>query len=540
MASGTAARLAPLVLALSLGGIPALAGCGALAGAPAAGATDEDGETAAESRRQPIINGTLDTQPAHRAVVALTYGAGAQNFCSGTLIAPDVVLTAGHCLRSVTPGTVYVYFGSDVDQGGQWVSVAEVMPHPRYDGDAYTFDLGLLRLAEAAPADATPIPFLPATLGLQTADEGAAVEFVGFGRTESFTSGRKLTVPGTVGKVCDGPEVCSLGAGQVVPGAFGYSMAPGGPCSGDSGGPAFILRGGVEHVAGVTSYGDENCAYYGVSTRPDAYAAWIEAFVAGVREDCTTAEDEDHDTLAGCADPDCDGDPACPAGDACQSAEAISCGDVIQGSTLGGSHKFRSYSCAGQELGPEKAYLVTAPRGLTMTARLTMDGTGDLDLFLLPPFGMTCATWDCLAVSAEPGLSTEEIRFTKGADDELLVVDTWDAPGAYTLELVCATSPERCDNRIDDDADGLTDCDDPDCGADPWCAPPPENCLNGLDDDGDGAVDCDDPDCAESSLCKSAPKKKGCQQGSASSGLWLAVLILFLGSLRRRRPGKHR
>ncbi len=52
------------------------------------------------------------------------------------------------------------------------------------------------------------------------------------------------------------------------------------------------------------------------------------------------------------------------------------------------------------------------------------------------------------------------------------------------------TSPpiEDCHNGIDDDGDGLVDCDDPDCD----CT---EICDNGIDDDGDGFIDADDPDC---------------------------------------------
>jgi hypothetical protein len=51
-----------------------------------------------------------------------------------------------------------------------------------------------------------------------------------------------------------------------------------------------------------------------------------------------------------------------------------------------------------------------------------------------------------------------------------------------------------CDNGIDDECDGLTDCADPDCVC--GCVPVPENCTNGIDDDCDGLVDCwDFTDC---------------------------------------------
>lgn len=46
---------------------------------------------------------------------------------------------------------------------------------------------------------------------------------------------------------------------------------------------------------------------------------------------------------------------------------------------------------------------------------------------------------------------------------------------------------EICDNGIDDDSDGFTDCEDNDCVC--------EICDNGIDDDGDGFLDGEDSDC---------------------------------------------
>ena len=88
-------------------------------------------------------------------------------------------------------------------------------------------------------------------------------------------------------------------------------------------------------------------------------------------------------------------------------------------------------------------------------------------------------------------------------------------PGEYLVELeivscngvildifdVTITMPdvEQCTNEIDDDGDGLIDCDDPDCANDPACQI--EDCVNGFDDDGDGLIDCDDDDCTNNSAC---------------------------------------
>ncbi|MBU1241557.1 hypothetical protein KKF84_00010 [Myxococcota bacterium] len=58
---------------------------------------------------------------------------------------------------------------------------------------------------------------------------------------------------------------------------------------------------------------------------------------------------------------------------------------------------------------------------------------------------------------------------------------------------------EICDNKTDDDGDGLIDCADPECFSDQTCEG--EICNNGIDDDSDGFVDCDDPECLESDFC---------------------------------------
>ena len=66
---------------------------------------------------------------------------------------------------------------------------------------------------------------------------------------------------------------------------------------------------------------------------------------------------------------------------------------------------------------------------------------------------------------------------------------------------------DRCLDSIDNDEDGLLDCDDPDCAwvaACPWEGP--ENtdirCGDGLDNDGNSFTDCADFACSDSTACK--------------------------------------
>ncbi|MFH1464095.1 MAG: hypothetical protein ABIO70_06900 [Pseudomonadota bacterium] len=66
-----------------------------------------------------------------------------------------------------------------------------------------------------------------------------------------------------------------------------------------------------------------------------------------------------------------------------------------------------------------------------------------------------------------------------------------------------------CDDEVDNDADGMTDCDDADCGDDPACEAQEEyggpftetDCTDELDDDSDGLIDCDDEDCVDDPAC---------------------------------------
>ncbi len=88
-----------------------------------------------------------------------------------------------------------------------------------------------------------------------------------------------------------------------------------------------------------------------------------------------------------------------------------------------------------------------------------------------------------------------------------------------------SSEEERCDDRADDDCDGLLDCDDPDCEGAPACpiactpsAPREVRCRDGRDDDCDGLVDCLDVDCTEDPACASAcvpsaPREVQCRDG---------------------------
>ncbi len=125
--------------------------------------------------------------------------------------------------------------------------------------------------------EATPIPHLGPAEGFTTNDIGDTINFAGFGDDENANSGVKLQVDGTLGGLGCSVAGCP-DAGDAAT-MISYAQLTSGPCFGDSGGPAFVFRGSGTYVGGITSYGDNNCSLYGVSTRTDAFDGYINAFI---------------------------------------------------------------------------------------------------------------------------------------------------------------------------------------------------------------------------------------------------------------------
>jgi hypothetical protein len=93
------------------------------------------------------------------------------------------------------------------------------------------------------------------------------------------------------------------------------------------------------------------------------------------------------------------------------------------------------------------------------------------------------------------------------------------ATGCVHDDSACVTTETDCDDDVDDDGDGATDCADPDCAADPACAPQPEtDCDDDVDNDGDGATDCADPDCAADPACAPPQPETDCDDDVDNDG----------------------
>lgn len=179
--------------------------------------------------------------------------------CSGTLVAPRIVLTAAHCTSPpALASNLEVLFGSDAASPTAVVRrVAAVQTHPDYHADGDPADLALLLLDENAPA----APVSLNTAALEASWVGQRVRLVGFGQSQPSGAppGKKRTGTATISEV---------GSTQfrIVPG-------PSLSCHGDSGGPIFGAEsGGGEVLLGVTAKGDPGCASYGLNVRVDTFS----------------------------------------------------------------------------------------------------------------------------------------------------------------------------------------------------------------------------------------------------------------------------
>jgi secreted trypsin-like serine protease len=216
-----------------------------------------------------IVGGGPASPGEYPSVAKITFGGFG---CTGTLIAPDRVLSAGHCGSITgasgvgTPATwpaalINVTIGGTRSGEGERVPVSSVVVHPNYLANK-GYDISILKLSRASTMAPTKVAGSGET-ALWAA--GTLETIVGWGATSEGGSSpstlQEAQVPITTDAYCAG-AYSDFNASTMV--CAGYPQGGVDTCQGDSGGPMF----GGGRVVGATSFGT-GCARPG---KPGVYA----------------------------------------------------------------------------------------------------------------------------------------------------------------------------------------------------------------------------------------------------------------------------
>ncbi len=217
-------------------------------------------------------------------MVALRSGGG--QFCGGSIIAPDTVVTAAHCVEGMGAGDIRVQAGVvDLGDRGQRIQVDRIVRHPEYNTNTVASDIALLRLSSDLTYNASVAPIAVRGGGYASAAQpGRTAWATGWGALDEQESAYSDLLL-EVGLDLVGDQACNRALSVEGEGIQNRTMVCAGgdgadTCYGDSGGP-LASRGddGTWYLIGITSWGIV-CGEPGlpsVYAQVDTFVSWIEA-----------------------------------------------------------------------------------------------------------------------------------------------------------------------------------------------------------------------------------------------------------------------
>lgn len=538
------------------------------------------------SRKLPIINGTKVTGNDYLSTVALVldYWGSYDIFCTGTLISPNYVLTAGHCISYCRGDSdnieeyrpiMKVGIGQSESSLRKLYEIEAFYPHPNFtcSNSLIQHDIAILKLKTPVPLSVTsPTPPMPPIHDISAKDvdssAGVMATTVGFGKTNAYndySSGTKYKTSYPVYAYCPIKRTksrnCSGSWGYTGTSGFMYfNSSESNTCQGDSGGPTFIKRDGVDYVAGVTSFGYGNCDYITAVTLVSDYYSFIEGIVddlaADEPEDCTNKVDDNGDGRIDCEDPYCFSLKACVPedcrnkiddnGNGLMDCDDPQCKDAIACVPEDCSNKIDDNGNGLTDCDDVQCFFlpICQPENCENGVDDNANGLADCNDPDCINF-LKCQHEDCTNKVDDNGNGLTDCQdpecagsrkclpeicndYIDNNDNNLMDCDDPECIDSIYCKL------EICNNLVDDNANGLMDCQEPSCMMTVYCQP--EVCDDGMDNNANGLADCDDPACAEACV---EPQSGGCSSHGRPARAPLALLLASLGGmialLRRRR-----
>jgi secreted trypsin-like serine protease len=215
--------------------------------------------------------------------------------CTGTVVAPSLVLTAGHCAENMKTGVVNKPSGYRVVTG----TVDPMLPEPHvstvlgvivYPGLIRRFDDGDAALLVLAAPTAAPAITLAASGEMNRLRAGLSAVMVGWGLT-SFTQTLPTDRLQSASTVVQGRKWCSLNAPPFFPKSELCAITPPsydtGACAGDSGGPLLAQpsSGGAAVQIGIAVhvYGRCSTRHPSVFVSVGSIASWVRTWIAAYK-----------------------------------------------------------------------------------------------------------------------------------------------------------------------------------------------------------------------------------------------------------------
>lgn len=222
----------------------------------------------------PVVGGSA--AEAGRWPDAAAGASAVEVICTGVLVHPRVVLSAGHCGQQLERFRVDTL---DHTTEGETLRVAETFVHPEWWS---TYDVAAYLLE--TPAQTAPRTIARPCVLDQALAPGAPVAIVGWGRTDAQGTQSTTTLQAAFTTVGD-PDCADLELGCNAAVSPGGELTAGGAgidsCVGDSGGPLYLLTDEGDYLLGLTSRGVEGgestCGHGGIYVRADAIVDWVEA-----------------------------------------------------------------------------------------------------------------------------------------------------------------------------------------------------------------------------------------------------------------------